>query len=162
MVPHEGARGLPLVIKAAAADETVELAAATLHLEFTDGPAAEAEALALHEKFLGAAAAPTDELSAGGAALAAMREKGQDSIGVLSETAFPKFIQSKGCMPLMELLISQGPPPGTLWPQYRVPDDVAGWVPPSLGGVAFPAAVSSSTWASTAARSSSSTMRSLG
>ena len=146
MVPHEGARAAfhKWLKKHAAADEIqLELAAATLHLEFTDGPAAEAEALALHEKFLGAAAAPTDELSAGGAALAAMREKGQDSIGVLSETAFPKFIQSKGCMPLMELLISQGPPPGTLWPQYRVPDDVAGWVAAFCSvASAFPAAVS--------------------
>jgi len=67
------------------------------------------------------------------AAIAVIKAKVDEMIGRLASEAFPRFVQSKACLPLVEQLVG-----GTgdevkradhlLWKQYTVPEDCAGWV----------------------------------
>ena len=51
----------------------------------------------------------------------------------LAMESFPKFVQSKACLPLVRQLLGSSADDmrmqeGALWPLYKVPDDCAGWV----------------------------------
>ena len=57
-----------------------------------------------------------------------------ESARALASGAFPKFVQSKACLPLVEELIGAQTSgdmqlqDGLLWGTYQVPEDCAGWV----------------------------------
>ena len=55
------------------------------------------------------------------------------ALSALASEAFPKFVQSKACLPLVEQLLGNGAEElrradTLLWSEYSVPLDVAGWV----------------------------------
>ena len=60
-----------------------------------------------------------------------LRESQAMALSMLASEAFPKFVQSKACLPLVERLVSIGDVASAeelLWSGYTVPPDVAGWI----------------------------------
>ena len=67
------------------------------------------------------------------AALNALGAAAAQALSSLATEGFPKFVQSKACLPLVENLIGAKGDSLTqsnelLWHEYEVPEDVAGWV----------------------------------
>ena len=67
------------------------------------------------------------------AAMQALGAAAQQALTALASEPFPKFVQSKACLPLVEQLLGSGgdtlhAADALLWSDYEVPDDVAGWV----------------------------------
>jgi len=67
------------------------------------------------------------------AAMAALQTAADQAVIAMAAEAFPKFVQSKACLPLVEQLLGNKGDAvqnadGLLWSEYEVPDDVAGWV----------------------------------
>ena len=67
------------------------------------------------------------------ASMEALFAEATASLTQLAAEAFPKFVQSKACLPLVEQLLGSKADEfqladGLLWKDYEVPADVAGWV----------------------------------
>ena len=67
------------------------------------------------------------------ASMEALFAEATASLTQLAAEAFPKFVQSKACLPLVEQLLGTKVDDlkladGLLWKDYEVPADVAGWV----------------------------------
>ena len=63
--------------------------------------------------------------------LSNLREVEDSALAVLAVDAFPKFVQSKACLPLVETLLSIGDASSIkelIWNDYTVPSDTAGWI----------------------------------
>jgi len=67
------------------------------------------------------------------AAFSALTAQYQQALSVLAMESLPKFVQSKACLPIVEQLTAGSTDniqraDGLLWSDYKVPDDVAGWL----------------------------------
>ena len=67
------------------------------------------------------------------AAMEALFAQATASLTQLATEAFPRFVQSKACLPLVEQLLGGSSEElrradDLIWKEYEVPDDVAGWV----------------------------------
>ena len=105
----------------------LELLALTAELQKQPAAAQGAQAKQMCERYLGASP-PTPE-----AALQALGAAAAQALSNLSSEAFPKFVQSKACLPLVEQLLGSSGESlqnvgQLLWHEYEVPEDVAGWV----------------------------------
>ena len=111
--------------------------------ELSKQPAAQQAAAVVQmcERYLGAKPpSPEAGMQALGAAAA-------QALSTLATESFPKFVQSKACLPLVEQLLGGSGEnlrqnTELLWHEYDVPEDVAGWVH-SFAGVAetYPACI---------------------
>jgi len=86
-----------------------------------------AQAIPMAERYLG-----TNPRSAD-AAMEALFSESAAALTHLAAEAFPKFVQSKACLPLVEQLLGNGAEElrradDLIWKEYSVPEDVAGWV----------------------------------
>eukprot|EP00967_Tisochrysis_lutea_P159448 scaffold330636_cov182-Tisochrysis_lutea.AAC.1 len=66
-------------------------------------------------------------------AVAALQQMASQALSVLSRESFPRFVQSKACLPLVEQLIGSQAEElkkadDVIWSQYTVPPDCAGWI----------------------------------
>ena len=96
---------------------------------------------ALCERYLGSSP-PSAEVG-----MQALGQAATQALSTLASEAFPKFVQSKACLPLVEQLLgasgdSVRSVDQLLWNEYEVQEDVAGWVH-SFAGVAetYPACI---------------------
>ena len=85
------------------------------------------QAIALCERYL------QKQHTDGAAAFAELAAQAGAALTSIASTSFPKFVQSKACLPLVESLV--GSAAGSLrsakkliWDEYEVPPDLAGWV----------------------------------
>ena len=67
------------------------------------------------------------------AAMEALFAQATASLTQIATEAFPRFVQSKACLPLVEQLLGGGADDlrradDLIWKEYQVPEDVAGWV----------------------------------
>jgi len=99
------------------------------------------QAMAICERYMGQKPGSPEQ------AMQALGQQAQAALQALSMEAFPKFVQSKACLPLVEQLLGGGADTvrrvdDLLWKKYTVPDDCAGWVH-SFAAVAetFPACI---------------------
>jgi PAS domain S-box-containing protein len=84
-------------------------------------------AMGMCQKYLG------QEPPDGDSAMAALGAAALQSLSALASEGFPKFVQSKACLPLVEALLGSAADElrlssGVLWPKYVVPEDCAGWI----------------------------------
>ena len=110
-------------------NETIQLELLALTAELQKQPAAQqgAQAKQMCERYLGQSP-PSPE-----AAMQALGVAAQQAMSTLAAEAFPKFVQSKACLPLVEQLLGASGDnlknsSQLLWDEYEVPEDVAGWV----------------------------------
>ena len=66
-------------------------------------------------------------------AMSGLANMAEQALRSLAAESFPKFVQSKACLPLVEQLLGGAADEvrladGLIWPQYEVAPDVAGWV----------------------------------
>jgi len=105
---------------------SLELYLETIALDTLDTDVAEEEARELCDRFLG------QSPSSGADALLALRDQAARLISVLASESFPKFVQSKLCLPLVEELLKRERRLKTvdnlMWNRYKVPEDCAGWI----------------------------------
>ena len=85
------------------------------------------QAMQICQRYMGAAPPSPD------AAMQALGSAAQQALSALATEVFPRFVQSKACLPLVESLLGSSgdsvrQAAQLLWHEYEVPDDVAGWV----------------------------------
>jgi len=105
----------------------LELVVLTMQLGSLPAEQAGQQAMALCGKYLG------ETHSNGDAALAALRAQAEQALVALASESFPKFVQSKACLPLVESLLGKQADDirkvdNLLWNKYSVPDDCSGWI----------------------------------
>jgi len=107
----------------------LEMAGAFLQLTQASSnlTAASVEAVALCQKYLDSTPASGD------AAMTMLQQQVTQCMKRLAAEAFPKFVQSKACLPLVEELLGGSSDElkrvdHLLWDEYEVPADCAGWI----------------------------------
>ena len=105
----------------------LELLALTAELQKQPPDQQGAHAMQMCQKYLGQSP-PSAE-----AAMQALGMAAVQALSTLAAEAFPKFVQSKACLPLVEQLLGNNADSlrkadQLLWHEYEVPEDVAGWV----------------------------------
>ena len=73
------------------------------------------------------------QAASGEAALGSLNTQVEQSMTALALEALPKFVQSKACIPILEKMLEGSDDnmkraDDLLWADYKVPDDVAGWL----------------------------------
>ena len=112
----------------APADATqLELVAGVMQLGEMRPDQAGAQAMMMCQQLFGQAPGSPEEAMSG---LQGMAEQG---LKALATESFPRFVQSKACLPLVEQLIGSSAEDlkkadGLIWDQYEVPEDCAGWI----------------------------------
>jgi len=71
--------------------------------------------------------------TSGQEAMEALSRQSEQALIALASDSFPKFVQSKACLGLVEQLLGNSADEvqkmdGLLWDQYKVPSDCAGWL----------------------------------
>ena len=111
-----------------APSDAMQLELVVLTGQLASMPAEQAgqQAMALCERYLGEAQ------GSGDTAIEALRSQADQALTALASESFPKFVQSKACLPLVEELL--GKPESLkkadqlLWSKYTVPEDCSGWI----------------------------------
>jgi PAS domain S-box-containing protein len=105
----------------------LELLVLTAQLSKVPPAQQQQQAIALCERYL------QKQHTDGAAAFAELAAQAGAALTSIASTSFPKFVQSKACLPLVESLV--GSAAGSLrsakkliWDEYEVPPDLAGWV----------------------------------
>jgi len=123
--------------------DAMQLELLVLTAQLSAVPAAQAgeQAQALCERYLGQRPGSAEE------AMGALGAQAQAALQALAMESFPKFVQSKACLPLVEQLVGSAADEmrkvdQLLWSKYDVPEDCAGWIH-SFAAVAetFPACI---------------------
>jgi len=105
----------------------LELLVLTAELSKQPLEAQQQAAIQLCERYL------QQQHSDGNAAMAELAAHAGAALTAVASTSFPKFVQSKACLPLVETLVGSAAgelrsASKLLWEEYEVPPDVAGWV----------------------------------
>jgi len=112
-----------------APSDAMHLELLVLTAELAKQPAAQQQQVAIQmcERYL------QKQHTDGNVALQELAAQAGAALTAVASTSFPKFVQSKACLPLVESLV--GAAAGDLrsaskllWDEYEVPPDVAGWV----------------------------------
>ena len=112
-----------------APDDTIHLELLVLTAQLAKQPAEQQKqgAIQLCERYL--QTTPPDAQTA----MAELSKQVSAALQAVASTSFPKFVQSKACLPMVEAMVGSAAgdmraPKGLIWGEYEVPPDVAGWV----------------------------------